>query len=117
MKKEVKMKIQISAILFISFICSPGSNADQACEAQAYREYQAALQSCGGGSGNEEWECETKVENRSGTIDISRCKGNNNIACYEDTKETCTEKNSGRVSIRKQTIFTGACVGSFSDCW
>lgn len=67
--------------------------------------------------GDEDWRCETTVENRSGTIDISRCKDQpEKWACYEDIKESCEERNSGRTTNHSYRRFTGVC-GSLSDCW
>ncbi len=94
------------------------SKGDESCKAEAYRDYVSALEACGGSSGpSTEWECETKVENRSGTLDIGRCKGNDKIACYEDIKESCREKHTGQTMSKSYRSFTGVCAGSFSDCW
>ena len=66
--------------------------------------------------GNEAWECETNVDNRSGTID-SRCSGHaGSWACYAEITETCRDRNSDRTSTRSYRNFTGRC-GSLSDCW
>lgn len=67
---------------------------------------------------DESWACETEVSNRSGTIDSSRCRGRKgNWACYEDVKESCTERGSGKKSTRSYRQFTGACSDTLSDCW
>lgn len=66
---------------------------------------------------SEDWDCETEVENRSGTIDSWACRNSDEKwACYEDIKESCRERNSGRTSTRSYRRFTGAC-GSLSSCW
>jgi hypothetical protein len=65
----------------------------------------------------ENWDCRTKVVNRSGTIDISRCRGTKSIACYEDIKETCYERSSGKESTRSYQQFTGVCANSYGACW
>lgn len=66
----------------------------------------------------EDWRCSSEVTNRNGTTDFSRCRnGSQSIACYEEVKETCTESNTGRVSTKAYTSYTGVCVSSFADCW
>ncbi|MBI3016502.1 MAG: hypothetical protein HYY62_00660 [Deltaproteobacteria bacterium] len=67
---------------------------------------------------DEEYDCETTVLNRSGTLDSSRCKNQEGrIACYEDVRQTCLEKNTRKKLLMNFRQFTGSCVSSYSGCW
>lgn len=67
---------------------------------------------------DEKWECEERVKNKSGTIDISACRNQSGqISCYEEIEETCREKNSGSKRTTERKRKTGKCVSSYADCW
>lgn len=67
---------------------------------------------------DEEFNCEPDVISRSGTHDFTRCKNApGRIACYEEIRQTCKERNSERKLIINYQHFTGACRESYSDCY
>ena len=62
--------------------------------------------------------CRTEVVNRSGTMDLSRCKNSSGrIACYSEIRETCAIPGSGEKKVRSYQQFDGRCVSSYSNCW
>jgi len=62
--------------------------------------------------------CRTEVANRSGTMDLSRCKNSSGrIACYTEMKETCRNVLTGENKTRSYQQFDGRCVSSYSNCW
>ncbi len=65
---------------------------------------------------DEDWHCSTKTDKR-GEYDYSRCGSNPKgiYACYEDIKETCEEKISGRTENFTRTNFLG-CNSSRANC-
>lgn len=108
------------AILILGLISASPSFAEtyvRTSNPQTAQTVFALSQDCDGE--NEDWFCETKVENRSGTLDMSRCSSEKggSWACYEDVKETCQDRNSGRTMNRSYRQFTGVCTDSLGDCF
>lgn len=110
--------------IFFGFLClfasfSTTSLADNQCRLAAAERYRQELASCGTGVPSEAWTCRTEVTDRDGAVGQGNCPstGPKNYACYIERTETCTDSVSGRTRSRNWRDYTGACVGSFSDCW
>lgn len=81
---------------------------------QLSQTQHAAAGAVGGGTTN----CRTEVANRSGTMDLSRCKNSSGrIACYTEMKEICRNVLTGENKTRSYQQFDGRCVSSYSGCW
>lgn len=93
--------------ILLSF--STMSRADNACQAQAYANYQLALSNCGT-SQPEEWRCTTRLGSTRSHFDpFGRCRGqgDRDTACYHDATETCRETHTGQERVVERQEFFG----------